>query len=163
MVVNSTVEGYDSRAIANFFVEKALKAKKPLDIMSLIKFVYIAHGWYLAYADRALIYHPVEVWQHGPVVPQVYRAFRWQGVQIIRYAVSPYGYPYYVVLRQDKKAREMIDFVYKNYSDLDAFVLSDVTHRKGTPWDQMKDKGFNTRIPNDVIKNYYKRYFNNEE
>ena len=69
------IEGYDSRAIANRFVRKAKEAKKTLDIMSLVKFVYIAHGWYLAYADRALICHRVEAWKHGPVIPKVYFAF----------------------------------------------------------------------------------------
>ena len=163
MIIKRTVKGYDSRAIANFFVEKALQAEKPLDIMSLIKFVYIAHGWHLAYADKPLIYHPVEVWKRGPVIPQIYRIFRsQQGVVIKGYAISPYGYPYYVILRNDKQARETIDFVYTNYSHLNPWQLSDVTHRTGTPWDQMKDKGFYTRIPNDVIKGYYEKYLDEE-
>lgn len=168
---------YDSRAIANRFVDKARAAGKlaepkeipryaerKLDIMTLLKFVYFAHGWYLAYADKPLICHPVECWQHGPVIPQVYFAFRSQGMFIRGYAASRPGRPYVVDLDHDKQATGIIDFVYKNYSPLSAVKLSEITHREGTPWQQtLIFTGTRGRIANDTIKQYYKKYKDAED
>lgn len=154
---------YDSRAIANRFVRKAKEAKKQLDFMSLVKFTYIAHGWYLAYANRALICDPVEAWQRGPVIPKVYFAFRRLGVYIKEEALSADGSPYQVDLRGDKKAVEVINFVYDNYSHLGPFKLSAITHRRGTPWEIVLYKlhrGPYAEIPNDIIKQYYQNYLN---
>ena len=170
-------KGYDSRAIANRFVDKAREAgklaapkaipraaEKKLDIMTLLKFVYMAHGWYLAYADKPLICHPVECWQHGPVIPQVYFAFRPQGMYIRGYAESRPSRPYFVALDDDAQARGIIDFVYKNYSPLSALELSDLTHHERSPWHQtLIFTGTRGRIANDTIKQYYKRYKDDED
>ena len=159
MMKKKIVEGYDSRAIANLFVDKAREKGKPLTIMLLLKLVYFAHGWYLAYTDKALICHSVVVWKYGPVIPRLYFSFRSQGMYIEKHAVSPRGQPYAVSLDGDDTAREVIDFVYEDYAPVGGAKLSAITHREGAPWTQVLIKrGIYARIPNDVIKRYYKNF-----
>lgn len=149
-------KAHDSRAIANIFVDKAQKAGKRLTIMPLVKYVYLAHGWTLGYTGKPLICHHVQAWKFGPVVPEVYRAFARQ------FVVADKAYPYYpgfgpgpdYVVEPNEEEADIIDKVYERYSRLDAFTLSDLTHRKDTPWDQCNKRDF-APIPDRVIKEYY--------
>ena len=150
---------HDSRAIANIFVDKAREARDMMGIMSLVKYVYLAHGWTLGYTGRPLIRHQVEAWKYGPVVPEVYRAFSWQRVFVTEKA---HGYhpefgefPAYST-KLNSEEQDIVDKVYSRYSRFDAFQLSDLTHKQGTPWDQCKDKHY-APIPNRIIADYYKK------
>lgn len=155
---NDQAKGHDSRGIANIFVEKAKTtpgAAGPLTIMSLLKYVYLAHGWTLGYTDKPLICHTVEAWKYGPVVPEVYRAFSKQGMyitQMERFSINPF--------HSDKPAlsdmqQKIINAVYKEYSSKSAVHLSELTHRVGTPWHQFRHIHYG-KIPNDAIHKYYK-------
>ena len=151
-------QGHDSRAIANVFVEKSQQAKRRLTIMPLIKYVYMAHGWTLGYTGKPLICHQVEAWKHGPVIPEVYRAFGHQMVvsqKVRMYDPEFSPLPYYEATLDEAEAA-IVDKVYEKYSELGAFALSELTHREGTPWDKCNTGHF-TPIPNAVIEAYYKQ------
>ena len=75
-VSDSRAPAYDSRRVANEFIRAAAQEGRGLSIMTLLKFVYIAHGWTLALLDRPLITDLAEAWRYGPVVPSVYFGFR---------------------------------------------------------------------------------------
>ena len=155
-------KGHDSRAIANIFVDKAREANDMMGIMSLVKYVYLAHGWTLGYTGRPLICHQVEAWKHGPVVPEVYHAFRGQRFVVTEKAHDyhpEFGElpPYTAKLSDEEQA--IVDTVYSRYSRFGAFQLSALTHQKGTPWDQFNGQYY-APIPDSIIKDYYKRLVN---
>lgn len=143
--------GHDSRAIANIFVRQAQEAHKRLTIMSLLKFVYFAHGWTLGHTGRPLIRHAVEAWKHGPVVPEVYEVFRPQGI-IVSAPAEKYASPGIDDLSE--RERNIIKRVYDEYSPLDPFELSAITHGDKTPWAKYRDRYYAT-IPNGEIQEYY--------
>ena len=150
--------GHDSRAVANRFVELAQGAGKPVTIMQLVKWVYLAHGWHLGFNDgKPLICHDVEAWMHGPVVPEVYNAFRPQGVVISRPALREYPprKPYTSGFSPEED--KLIGDVFRAYSKLAVFALSALTHEPGTPWDQVRGDGYYAPIPNEIIAEYYKK------
>ena len=152
-------KGHDSRAIANIFVDKARETTDMMGIMSLVKYVYLAHGWTLGYTGKPLICHQVEAWKYGPVVREVYRAFKDQRFFVTAKAADyhpEFGRlpPYTAKLSIEE--RDIVDTVYSRYSQFDAFQLSDLTHKPGTPWDQCKDEHY-APIPNSVIATYYKK------
>ena len=152
-------KGHDSRAIANIFVDKAREARDIMGIMSLVKYVYLAHGWTLGYTGRPLIRHQVEAWKHGPVVREVYRTFKSQRISITAKAAEyhpEFGRlpPYAAKLSEEEQ--DIVDKVYSRYSQFSAFQLSQLTHWPGTPWDQCKDKHY-APIPNSIIEEYYKK------
>ena len=149
---------HDSRAIANIFVDKARKAGEALGIMTLVKYVYLAQGWTLGYTGRPLIRHHVEAWKYGPVVPEVYGAFKWQQVFVTEKA---HGYhpefgefPAYST-KLNSEEQDIVDKVYSRYSRFDAFQLTDIINKPGTPWDQCKNNLYQ-KIPHKVITDYYK-------
>lgn len=153
-----SVQGHDSRAIANIFVDKFQEAKRRLTIMPLIKYVYMAHGWTLGYTGKPLICHEVQAWKHGPVIPEVYRAFGHQMVvsqKARMYDPEFSPLPYYKT-ELDEAESAILSKVYEKYSHLGAFALSELTHREGTPWDKYNTGHF-TPIPNHAIKAYYEK------
>ncbi|NKB84087.1 SocA family protein [Ochrobactrum grignonense] len=119
---------YDARQIANWFVQRAGKDGKQLSIMQLLKLVYISHGWYLEMSGAPLIRNKIEAWKRGPVIPDVYRSFRGQGVDI----TTPV--PGFDAVN-NSYAENILEQIYQGYGKIHAFRLSDMTHEPGGPWD----------------------------
>jgi uncharacterized phage-associated protein len=63
---------YECDLIANELLSLSARDTAPLTVMKLLKLVYIAHGWYLAFADKPLISEKVEAWDYGPVRASAY-------------------------------------------------------------------------------------------
>lgn len=144
--------GHDSRAIANIMVEKAQAASHRLTIMPLVKYVYLAHGWTLGYIGEPLIRDKVEAWKFGPVVPEVYEAFRPQGLIISKFAADEKGERYTAKLSEDEE--DIVGKVYDAYSVLEPWDLSNLTHGVGSPWHKYRDRYW-CEIPRDEIQTYY--------
>jgi len=141
---------YDARQIANWFVQKFKDEGQLLTIMKLLKLVYLAHGWYLGATGKSLIKNRVEAWQYGPVIPDVYYAFRNQGV------VLNGECKFFDANIDDEYARVILGFVCDNYGAMSAEELSDLTHEKNAPWDiAISARGRFTPIANGSIFAYY--------
>ena len=143
---------YDARHIANWFVQRAMSEHKRLSIMQLLKLVYISHGWHLELRKRPLFSNRIEAWRHGPVIPDVYHAFRGQGI----YAANTVdGYKPEEVIKYDS---ELLEQIYNIYGGHSPFQLSDLTHTKGGPWDQATNKfGYFAPITDDLIQAHYEK------
>jgi len=154
-------------AIANFFISKSLATGRDLTPMKLIKMVYIAHGWYLAYTDEPLIGDGVQAWKYGPVIPSLYDHFkRYRDNQITSveqaYVPEMRGFAIPAVRDDDVKVKQFLDNVWDAYSGYSAIQLSTMTHQPGTPWYEtwVLHRGSETMgsvIPNDSIKLHYKK------
>lgn len=157
---------YDARQVANFFLDLADERGTPLTIMSLLKLLYYAHGWYLAEHDQPLINNRFEAWENGPVVEVVYKQFRDNGAGPIQ------GRAFFFdpVSRKKETAKHefsedltsFLTAVFEEYARYHAFTLSDMTHDAGGPWDKAWNDASGTVnpgmvIPNDEIKQYFRR------
>lgn len=144
-------------AIANEVLKIAEQRGIPITIMKLIKLVYFAHGWTLALLNRPLTDEPPEAWQHGPVYPSIYRAFRGSGWSNIKEtAKNPFtGAEYRADL--DTAERSILGQVVDKYGKFHAFELSGATHEAGTPWDEVYngDGRSSDVIPNRLIKEHF--------
>ena len=142
---------YDARQIANWFVERAKRESYNLTIMQLLKLVYISHGWHLEMRRSPLIANKIEAWKFGPVIPDVYSAFRRQGVEV----VNPVPNFPPVLAPSDERLLEQI---YSSYGKLSAERLSDMTHVNGGPWEiATKRFGYFAPITDDVIEAHYRQ------
>ncbi|MCY3879279.1 MAG: DUF4065 domain-containing protein [Rhodobacteraceae bacterium] len=139
----------DARQVANWFVERFRKDGRSLSVMELLKLTYIAHGWHLEIFGTPLFENRIEAWRHGPVIPDVYNAFRSQG-QDVREPV-----PGFARLGNESDI-DLLEQVYGIYGEYNAYQLSDLTHVPGGPWHvTMEIGGPFTRIPDSVIKQHY--------
>ena len=146
-------DAHDSRGVANIFVRLAREAGQRLTIMSLVKYVYFAHGWTLGYTDKPLIRHNVEAWKFGPVVPEVYSAHGGPGYRVHGPLLDFWKRPYSAELTDEEDI--IVNNVFKDYAGLDSFALSRITHRPDAPWSEYNGCFYEV-IPDEKIKAYYK-------
>lgn len=115
--------------VAKYLVQLAEREvePEPLTSMRLQKLLYYVQGWSLGLRQTAMFGEAIEAWQHGPVVPEVYRAFSaYQNNPITGFADDP--------CRSLTAAdRELIESVWAGYRKYSASGLRDMTHHE-TPW-----------------------------
>jgi uncharacterized phage-associated protein len=142
---------YDARQIANWFVREGGKHGKYFSIMELLKLVYITHGWHLEIFSTPLFSNRIEAWKFGPVIPDVYSAFRPQGVTV--------NQP--VMIQETPVApqvEKLLGEIYNIYGGMQAFKLSEITHEGGGPWDTVsRTKGFFGEIDDRLIRDHYRQ------
>jgi uncharacterized phage-associated protein len=162
---------YDSKAVANYFLNLAERDGKTLDSMKLQKLVYFAHGWYLAVNGQPLIDDIVEAWQYGPVIPTLYHEFKeFGGGAITRMAktvvVSGSKIRVSVPELDPRMDTDLLNKVWETYGDMSGFQLSNLTHAPGTPWEQIwtiNEGRKNVDIPDDLIKTFFTAHLNAAE
>lgn len=150
---------YRPIAFANEFILKAAPAG--LEHMKIQKLVYLAHGWWLAFDDVPILSEDPQVWKHGPVFISLYNILSRFGRSHIcnpqqdNPLLSPPR-----VDSDDEQALSLIEWIWRKYENDTAYDLSDFTHKKGSPWQQIaEEKNYlvprHTVIPPDRIKRYF--------
>lgn len=140
---------YDARQIANWFMKRAHKDGQALSIMSILKLSYIAHGWHLEIKDAPLFENRIEAWQYGPVIPDVYNAFRGQG-KIPERPVSGFSE------NLAPETEQILEQIYNIYGSMSASRLSKLTREPRGPWGMAAHfGGWYALIPDEIIKSHY--------
>jgi len=148
--------------IANFFVSKSINTGEELSPIKLLKLVYLSHGWYLGLTEKPLIGEAVQAWKYGPVVKDVYYAFRTYGSeQITSFAKDSYSTIQIPNAEKEKDLVQFLEKIWEIYGKVDGLRLSALTHESGSPWDTVWNiQGGKYKkdaiIPNDLIRDYYK-------
>lgn len=95
--------------------------------LKLQKLVYYAQGFHLALHNTPLFGEEIIAWQHGPVVPELYRQYKIHGKNPIPRDenFSANGIPKYY--------RDLMDEVYEVYGQYSAWKLRNMTHAE-PPW-----------------------------
>lgn len=141
----------DARIVSNCFVQCAKDNKNTLTPMQVLKLVYIAHGYRLGFFGTPLISNRIEAWKFGPVIPDLYHAIKDRRDKPVEELT---GGSFGGDLDEDEKS--FVKMVYEVYQDRDGIELSMLTHRDGTPWQQVyRADRSNIAIPDDLIQNHY--------
>lgn len=144
---------HDARSVANELIQRSLDNQQGLTPMQVQKLTYFCHAWMLALFHRPLIEQPIEAWQYGPVVPDVYRSLRRYGGEPVRLRIQGFHDQF------DDEELHIIDQVFEKYGDYSGAQLSALTHDKGTPWQQIWDEYGKVTdhavIPDPIIEDYY--------
>lgn len=161
---------FNATAVANDFWKIARDKGEALTSMKLQKLVFYAHGWSLALAEEPLIFNRIEAWDYGPVIPDLYQAFKEYGNEpitaparegIFREGKMVLVTPSLGALPEDSSrvnAQKIIERVWEQYGRYTAARLSNATHAQGTPWAQVYKAGErHILIPNPIIKAYFEK------
>ena len=121
--------------------------------MHVIKLAYLCHGWMLGIHAHSLLSEPVEAWRYGPVVPSIHRRYKSFRANAIDTELVDRSSD----LDDDQK-RIMSDVI-EAYREYEAWMLSSITHKRGTPWDKTYRWGLGEGaiIPNKLIRRHYER------
>lgn len=145
------------RIVAERFLSLRKEHQVDTTPMHVLKLVYLAHGWSMGWGEGPLIYEPVEAWTYGPVVPSLYRTFK-------AFGRDPIEVP--LIDKSEEFTQDQLDtinVVEEFYRDYTAIALSSLTHRPGSPWDVVvKRSGVGCIIPNEIIRDYYKRLYEDD-
>lgn len=161
--LRGSMSGYRPEAIANYFLDLASKEGEKIDPLKIQKLVYFAHGWNLAIYDKPLISEPVEAWRFGPVISDLYQAFKHYGNEPITAKAEKYDFtraPYRrfapEIPETDMATRMLVKKVWDAHKVYTGIQLSNVTHQPGTPWANTWGKKNTSYIPDEEIKAYFK-------
>lgn len=160
---------YDAEVIANAFIRMAEEAGNPITAMQLQKLLYFAQGWNLAFTRTPLLKQRLEAWEYGPVVEDVYHAFKHLGADDLRSnrACRREGHWNGRAWRQDREVgseeveplapedQDLLREVYATYGKLSGPHLSGMTHVEGGPWKRFFKKGQNVWINDNDLMSYF--------
>ena len=134
-------------------VSKAVlqQSASPMSNLKLQKLLYYVQGWSLGLFQEPAFKERIEAWVHGPVVPEMfhaYRHFRWNPIDVPSGSSS---------IPDSMKTH--INEVLKVYGSLTAVQLEQLSHEE-EPWRQARE-GLPPRAPSNVVisqevmKNYF--------
>lgn len=142
---------HSSLSIANNILALAQKNKEGLTPLKLMKLVYLSHGWYLGEYRKPLIKEPMEAWQYGPVIRNLYQAIKEFGSLPVSCLLTHNEED-----TKDSGEEELVQRVYNYYEKFSAIKLSTLTHEIGSPWEITWNLyGKNGIISNDLIQDFY--------
>ncbi|MGL6076023.1 MAG: Panacea domain-containing protein [Fimbriiglobus sp.] len=159
------MEPVDARAIANYFLALGKSEGLRIDPMKILKLTYIAHGWVLGLTGRPLIQQPVYAWPYGPVIEDVYHAFKVFRTDPIetpacRLTIDRTWEPYEAQVSEE--VEEILQSVWEEYKPFSGLQLSSITHEPNSPWGLVA-KGLksqqirNLPIPDEMIQRHYSK------
>lgn len=135
--------------VANYFLCLADNHEDDsISNLKLQKLVYYAQGFYLAVYEVPLFNESIVAWQHGPVVEDLYHAYKSFG----RSSIPPSEN--FSVESIPVQARELMDEVYEVYGQYSAWKLRNMTHEE-SPW-LKADASSQGVISHDSMKEFFK-------
>jgi len=111
--------------IAEYFLWRACQEESDLiSNLKLQKLLYYAQGYCLARLGRPLFDAPIEAWDHGPVVEEIYRNYK-------RYGKGAIPCPGDLQIKKyNEDERAIMDEVYAIYGQFSAWKLRSMTHEE---------------------------------
>ncbi|KKR18344.1 MAG: Prophage ps3 protein 01 [candidate division CPR2 bacterium GW2011_GWC1_41_48] len=138
--------------IANYFVVLASHIdENDLTNLKLQKLLYFAQGKYIAQYKNPIFDEEIEAWALGPVVKNVYSAFKSCG----NFPITVFDVP----AEPQNISQQLGDFLNKIWEDVGKFSASFLvkqTHKPNTPWNKFYQEGENNIIPKAEIGSYFK-------
>ncbi len=118
---------HNAMDIANWFIAKCAESGDLITHLKVQKLLYYAEAWAQTLIGKELFSEQIQAWAHGPVVPEVFQAFK-------RYGWNPLPAPEdQAIPVVSAEAEDILIQVFEAYADLPAKTLEDMTH-KDAPW-----------------------------
>lgn len=118
--------------------------------LKLQKLLYYAQGLYLAWKGTPLYSERIEAWQHGPIIPNAYHAFKQYQGKPIPIEEARTDEPI-----QDGEIKDFLNEVYDVFGQYSAWKLRNMTHEED-PYREAEANG--GTISQDSMRRYFQRY-----
>jgi uncharacterized phage-associated protein len=139
---------YSASDVANFFLSLVSPEDNDISNLKLQKLCYYAQGIVSAVRGVPLFNEEIQAWEHGPVVPSLYRRFKCHGSEPITPVES------FDDSLIDKFDRGLLRDVYEYYAQFSAWRLRCMTHDE-SPWIEARDTD-NRRISVERLVEHFK-------
>ena len=139
-----------ARDVANYLIYLMNDSCDDLSNMKINKLLYYAQGHSYQRTGHPLFADPIEAFDHGPVVFDVYQ--KYSGAR--NNAIKEYDKTCLENLTDDEK--ELLLDVAREYGKYTASALRIMTHKPGSPWDITYRYGaMHNVIPEEMIADYF--------
>lgn len=128
----------NARQVASFFIEESSRLNENNDLtnLKLQKILYFAQVEHLKQFERPLFDDPIEAWQYGPVVRDVYEWLKGCGAyQISKFDIET------SIDGLDDATLTFLKGIWEKYRRYSAFGLVDKTHEEGSAWSNTYKSG----------------------
>ena len=140
-----------AREVADYFLALVDdEAGDSLSNLKLQKLVYYAQGFRLALVGLPLFDDPIEAWEHGPVVPSLYHAFKQHRAESI-----PRPEDGIDLERYPPEVKELLDEVYSVFGQFSATKLRNMTHSE-PPWREAYGRCPSSIISHESMAEFFK-------
>jgi uncharacterized phage-associated protein len=156
---------HDVRSLANWVLDRAEEDQCALSNMALNKVIFFLHAYYLVRFERPLISAKIEAWQYGPVIREIFHAFKVFGDKPITSRatkiVPDTGQREVCAIKFPTEEREFLESIATRYMNMSASALMNLSHEKGGPWDLVWNHpgqvNSSMRISDEIIRDWYKQ------
>lgn len=140
---------YSALDIADYVVNYCHTLERSISNLKLQKILYYIQGNSLKYTNAPIISEDFYVWQHGPVIPEVYYKFS-------KYAASSIKAQQNENLKNlDELSQNVIKYTTEQLIDHGAWELVQKTHEED-PWKYNYEVyGYKSIIPLGSMQNYF--------
>lgn len=123
--------------------------------LKLQKILYFIEAFSLATKDTSIFNEEIEAWEYGPVVPEVYHAYKDRKSNPI-FVETDY------VCELPNDVKDTVDKVWSTFEKFSASRLVDITHRH-RPWIDANENPETDLINRESIKEYYTGLFTDDD
>lgn len=140
---------YKALDVASYIIEKHISENKIVSNLKLQKILYFIQAEFLMTTGKSCFHEPVEAWDFGPVISDVYHCYQVFGSANIP-ACKRNSNPA-AIHNEDIK---LIDGIINKCAEYSAASLTEIT-QKQTPWKANYIRNEHNIIPNEDIKRYF--------
>lgn len=140
----------DVSEVAKYFIARNddRQSGELITNMKLQKLLYYAQGLHLAIYDKPLFDASIVKWIHGPVVPDIYHKYKFNGSSGISLSEDdPLNMNAF-----SSEELEVMDEAYDVFGQFSAWRLREMTHEE-PPWKNAQD---NESITHQSLRDYFK-------
>lgn len=143
--------------VARYFIDLSVESTPyAITPLKLQKLLYYAQGFHLMRTNRRLFRAELEAWVHGPVVREIYTAYKEHGYHTIpsRRFVNEID-PLTGELKLSLEEIRTIEDVWAYFGNLDGKTLEELTHQED-PW---LNTEINDEIDIELIREYFEEQY----
>ena len=139
---------YGAIEVANYIIEYEHSQKRIISDLKLQKLLYFVQANFFRRLGIPCFSDKIEAWSFGPVVVNVYHAYKYYGGLDITKLKDD------VIVDISQEHKKIINEVLEKFSDTPVYELVDITHHQ-TPWIYAKRNPFDNEITNTSIQQFF--------